>query len=87
MGMHCWRGARRMTTRQSGENSNGLDRAKSPSRLTIPAPRATTAKDRLDYIAAMLEELKIMSQQANCQPLAVLIGRAHREALRRARAD
>ncbi len=86
MGMQCWRGARRMRTRQSGESPNGLGRAKPSNRLTIPAQRATTAKDRLDYIAAMLEELKIMSEQADCHPLAVLIERAHREALRRARA-
>jgi hypothetical protein len=74
-----------MTTRQSGENPNGLDRVKSLNRVSIPIHGSTTAKDRLDYIAAMLEELKAMSQQANCRALAGLIERARREALRRTR--
>ena len=34
------------------------------------------------YIAAMVQELQIMSAQANCQTLAGLLELAHREAVR-----
>gem|GEM_PF-3931571 len=39
--------------------------------------------ERLDYIAAMVQELKTMSAQANCQTLAHLLDLAYREAVER----
>jgi len=75
-----------MASRQRGETPNGFEQAGPLARAPVAPERPPTAKDRLDYIAAMLDELKVMSRQANCNTLAILIGRAHREALRRARA-
>jgi hypothetical protein len=54
-------------------------------RSDAAAPRATSCGERLDYIAAMVAELKAMSAQANCQTLAGLLELAHREALQRRR--
>jgi hypothetical protein len=42
---------------------------------------ASSATERLDYIAAMVQELKIMSAQANCRTLAGLLELAYREAV------
>jgi len=73
-----------MNVRQGG-NRNSLDKdtyaeGKALRRLPSISPR-----DRLEYIAAMLQELKVMSKRANCRALAGLIGKAHGEAARRVR--
>lgn len=39
-------------------------------------------RDRLDYIADLVSELKGLSVQANCPALTTLLERAHQEALR-----
>jgi hypothetical protein len=41
--------------------------------------------ERLDYIAAMVQELKVMSAQADYRTLAGLLDLAHQEALLRRR--
>jgi hypothetical protein len=43
---------------------------------------ACVADPRLDYIADMVWELKLLSAQANCQTLAGLLELAYREAKR-----
>lgn len=43
----------------------------------VPAP---TRADHLDYIAAMLRELKAMSERADCPTLTVLLELAYHEA-------
>ena len=75
-----------MDSQRGAENGDRLDEAALPSRSDITASPVASAKDRLEYIADMVRELKIMSAQANCQELTDLLGRAHREALRQRRA-
>jgi hypothetical protein len=72
---------RQMGAGQNAKNGERLlDGAKFPRRpgtLTL-----TTPAERLDYIAAMVHQLKIMSAQANCQTLSGLLEMAYREAVR-----
>jgi hypothetical protein len=69
--------------RQGGaENGDHVDEAVFPSQSDITALPVASSKDRLEYIAAMVRELKIMSAQADCQALADLLERAYREAVR-----
>ena len=76
-----------MRSRQSAENGRTVGwRRKSPARSEIAASPMTSPQDRLEYIADMVQELKIMSAQANCQVLADLLERAYREAVRQRRA-
>jgi len=83
---HCPGGTRRMSTGQGRDNGNGLDGTGFESG-PAPAPAsAISANDRLEYIADMLRELHVMSEQTNCPALTSLLGCAHREALRRRRA-
>ena len=56
-----------------------------PAESEIAALPMASPKDRLEYIADMVQELKIMSAQANCQVLADLLERAYREAVRQCR--
>ena len=57
-----------------------------PSRSEIAAPPIASSQAQLEYIADMVQELKIMSAQANCQVLADLLELAYREAVRQSRA-
>jgi hypothetical protein len=75
-----------MNTRRGAENRERVDAAGLPTGSEIAVPPAASTKDRLEYIAEMVQELKIMSAQANCQDLADLLERAYREALRQGRA-
>jgi hypothetical protein len=75
-----------MTAGQSAENGEPLDGAEFPSRSEIASPPIALSQAQLEYIADMVQELKIMSAQANCQVLADLLGQAHREAVRQRRA-
>jgi hypothetical protein len=43
--------------------------------------------ERVDYIAAMVQELRIMARQANLRTLANLLELAYREALQQRRQD
>jgi hypothetical protein len=85
MRTQCFRGSRPMTTGQSAENGKPLNGAKYPNRSEIAAPLSASPQARLEYIADMVQELKIMSEQADCQVLADLLGQAYREAVRRRR--
>jgi hypothetical protein len=74
--------------RQGGaENGDRVDETVFPSRSEIAAPLVASSKDRLEYIAAMIRELKIMSAQADCEALADLLERAYREAVRQSLAQ
>ena len=61
---------------------NRLNGAEFPSRSEIATPPIALSQAQLEYIADMVQELKIMSAQANCQVLADLLGQAYREAVR-----
>ena len=76
-----------MDTRQGAENGDSVDATKLPSRSEIALPPVASSKDRLEYIAEMVQELKIMSAQANCQVLADLLERAYLEAVRQGSAS
>ena len=78
----CLRGSRRMDSRQSAENGKTVNGAEFPTQSEIAALPVASSKDRLEYIAGMVQELKIMSAQADCEVLADLLERAYREALR-----
>ena len=81
-----WR-PKRMRIRQSAYRGNGADRGHTrASRPEIPALALGSSSERLDYIAAMVQQLKIMAAQANYRKLAGLLELAHQEALRRRRA-
>ena len=49
-----------------------------------PPWRISSSSERLDYIAAMVQELRIMSAQADYRDLAGILELAYHEALRRA---
>jgi len=77
-----WR-PKRMRIRQSAYSGNGADRGHTrASRPEIPALTLSSASERLDYIAAMVQQLKIMAAQADYRKLAGLLELAYREALR-----
>jgi hypothetical protein len=75
-----------MTAGQSAKNREPLNGAEFPSRSEIATPPIALSRAQLEYIADMVQELKIMSAHANCQVLADLLGQAYREAVRRSRA-
>lgn len=83
IGSEC-KGTRRMTATRGSGYGNGQAGQTYSERTAAPLPKASPG-DRLEYIAAMLRELRIMSQQTNCRTLSDLLGRAHREAERRRR--
>jgi hypothetical protein len=74
-----------MNTRRDAENGDQLDAASLPTGSEITVSPVASPKDRLEYIAEMVQELKIISAQANCQVLADLLERAYREAVRQCR--
>lgn len=57
-----------------------------PGRPGVATLTLISPAERLDYIAALVQELKIMSVQANCQALAGLLELAYLEAVRQRRA-
>jgi hypothetical protein len=82
MGTQCFRGSRQMTGPQSAENGKPLSGAECPNGSEIGSPAGAAPQDRLEYIADMVRELKIMSAQANCPVLSDLLEHAYREAMR-----
>jgi hypothetical protein len=58
------------------------------ARLIAEAAESVPASwaERLDYIADMIRELRILSAQANCRTLTGLLDLAYQEALERQRA-
>ena len=75
-----------MASRPSAKNGELLNGAEFPSWSEIAPLPIASPQARLEYIAGMVQELKIMSAQANCQVLADLLERAYREAVRQGRA-
>jgi hypothetical protein len=71
-----------MNTRRGAENGEPGCAASLPTGSEITKPVVASPKDRLEYIAEMVRELKIMSAQANCQVLADLLERAYLETVR-----
>jgi hypothetical protein len=81
-----WR-PKRMRIRQSAYSGNGADRARTrTSRQEVGALALSSSSERLEYIAAMVQQLKIIAAQANYRKLAGLLELAYHEALRRRRA-
>ena len=79
-------GAKVMRVRHSADIGSDADRGRRcPTRPELASPVPTSPTERLDYIAAMVQELKTMSAQANCQTLAGLLDLAYREAKQRRR--
>jgi len=76
-----------MARQQGAKNGERLDGTVFPSRSDIAALPVASSRDRLEYIAEMVHELKVMSAQADCQALADLLERAYREAVRQRRAS
>ncbi len=78
-------GAKVMRVRHSADIGSDADRGRGCPRPDLTSPVPTSPVERLDYIAAMVQELKTMSAQANCQTLAGLLDLAYREAKQRRR--
>jgi hypothetical protein len=70
-----------MNRPRGAEKEDCADAANSSKRSEV-ALSAVRSQDLLAYIAQMTRELQIMSLQANCEALARLLGRAHRQARR-----
>jgi hypothetical protein len=68
--------------RQSEDKGKGGVRGRS-QRSEIAALTASSRQERLEYIAAMVQELKIMAARAGFRTLAGLLDMACREALQR----
>jgi hypothetical protein len=81
----CFRGVGRVPCAQNAETAKPLNGVKSPIRSEIaasPPGAGASPMAKLEYIADMVQELKIMSAQADCEVLADLLGQAYREAVR-----
>ena len=76
-----------MHTRHSGNGGIGADRrARARAGRSFRPSTLSSPSEQLDYIAAMVQELKIMSAQADYRTLAGLLELAYHEAVRRRRA-
>ena len=71
-----------MDTRESAKNGQSVDSATFPNPSEIAVAQPASRRDRLDYIADIVQELKIMSAQADCHALADLLEQARLEAVR-----
>ena len=73
--------------RQGGGSANrGNGASECKPRPQIGAVSESSATERLDYIAAMVQELKMMSAQADYRTLTSLLDMAYHEAVQRKRA-
>ena len=73
-----------MRARHDGPVGNGADRSHRPAKAAdVPAQSHSTPAELLDYIAAMVQELRIMSARAGYGALASLLQQAYDEARRR----
>jgi len=76
-----------LRVRPSGNGGLGADRGRTcTSRSEIVALTLSSSSERLDYIADMVQELRILSAQADYRALAGILELAYHEALRRRRA-
>jgi len=81
-----WR-PKHLRSRRSGDGDLGAEPSRAcTSRSEIPALALSSSSERLDYIAAMVQELRIMSAQADYRALAGILELAYHEALRQQRA-
>jgi hypothetical protein len=71
-----------MDTRESAKNGQSLDGVTFPSPSEIDVAQPPLRKDRIEYIADLIQELKIMAGQADCDVLADLLEQARLEAVR-----
>jgi hypothetical protein len=72
--------------RQSAQTGKARGRKPAGPAAGGPVGRAAISpSQQLDYIADMVQELKMMSAQADCRTLAGLLELAYQEALRRRR--
>ena len=74
---------RGMKRQHGAENGDRVDETVLPTESDIATRPVASSKDRLEYISAMVRELKIMSAQADCPALADLLERAYGEAVQR----
>ena len=76
-----------MHIRHSGNGGIGSDPGRTcGGRPELPVVTLSSSSEQLDYIAAMVQELKIMSAKADYRALAGILELAYHEALRRRRA-
>jgi hypothetical protein len=67
----------------AGQNAKNGERLADDATLSeVSTLTLVSSEDRLDYIAELVQELKVMSEQANCQTLADLLEQAYLEAVR-----
>ena len=79
-------GAKRTTIQHTVHKGNGANHGrKCSARQPNTALALSSSIERLDYIAAMVQELKMMSAQADCRTLTSLLELAYHEALQRRR--
>ena len=77
-----------MRIRQRADGKNPADSGrKCKGRPEIAALAMTSPSERLEYIAAMVRELKMMSAQADLATLTSLLDLAYQEALQCRRAS
>jgi hypothetical protein len=73
-----------MRARHDGPVGNGADRSHQHAKTAeVAAPSHSTPAELLDYIAAMVQELRTMSARAGYGTLAGLLQQAYDEARRR----
>jgi hypothetical protein len=71
-----------MDTQESAKNGQSIDGVAFPSPSEIEVAQPPLRKDRLDYIADLTQQLKIVAGQADCHLLADLLEQARLEAVR-----
>ncbi len=77
-----------MRVRHNGDGSRtSHNRCKSGTKPVIAALASSTARERLEYIAAMVQELKAMAAQGDHRTLTGLLDLAYQEALLRRSAE
>jgi hypothetical protein len=74
----------RIETQAADAGAQPLGAAWGIAAETDAAPRPATEADRLDYLGDMLDELRLMAEQAGCRRLAALLALAEDEARRQA---
>ncbi len=74
----------RIETQAADAGAQTLGAAWGMGAETDAAPRPVTEADRLDYLGDMLDELRLMAEQAGCRRLAALLALAEDETRRQA---
>lgn len=78
-----------MRVRQNGSSGHKTPGGESGSgaKPVIAGLASSTASERLEYIAAMVQELKVMAAEGDHRTLTGLLDLAHQEALLRRQAE